>query len=186
MLWNSAWLRKRGFFNVWNQLREHLCRMFPGLKVPLAPKCFFAWINFRFCPVYCSEKLFGPGFFIQKLYPFKVRKLGISLVHGRQYRRMGLVYFVTSSQDFMRSRKSTNSKRLQNWSIFQSLTVCAWIWTGEFDGGMKTVELIGNIFNFSGPSVQIIKISSMNLNRVWGWMEWKGKDWRKKGPFKFP
>ena len=29
---------------------------------------------------------------------FKVKKLGAFLAHGRQYRRMGLVYIVTSSQ----------------------------------------------------------------------------------------
>ena len=40
--------------------------------------------------------------------PFKARKLGAFLTHGRQYRRMGLVYCVTSSRDFMPQWRRTN------------------------------------------------------------------------------
>ena len=35
------------------------------------------------------------------LYLFKVRKLGPFLAHGRQYRRVGLIYFLMSSQCFI-------------------------------------------------------------------------------------
>ena len=38
------------------------------------------------------------------LYLFKVRELGAFLAHGRQYRRMGLVYFVTSYQCSIHAR----------------------------------------------------------------------------------
>ena len=69
-------------------------------KVPLTPKIFVAEINFRYCPDCFGEKVFGPGFSLHMLYLFKVRTLGAFLAHGRQYRRMGLVYFVTSSQCF--------------------------------------------------------------------------------------
>ena len=38
------------------------------------------------------------------LYLFKVRKLGPFLAHERQYMRIGLVYFVKSSQGFIHAR----------------------------------------------------------------------------------
>ena len=55
------------------------------------------------------------------LHSFKTRKLGSFLAHGRQYRRMGLVYFVTSSQGFIGPRIKHKSDILQNRSIFSLL-----------------------------------------------------------------
>ena len=74
------------------------------LKVPLTPKIFVTEINFRYCPDYFGEKVFSSGFFLRMLYLFKEWKLGAFLAHGRQYRRMGLVYFVVSSQCFIHAR----------------------------------------------------------------------------------
>jgi len=64
---------------------------------------------FHFC-----EKDFGPRLFLSMLYPFKARKLGSSSAHGPQYRRIGLVLFVTSSRGFIRPR---NNKQ---WEIAKS------------------------------------------------------------------
>ena len=75
-----------------------------SLKVPLTPKKIFTKTTFHNCPVYYSEKVFGPGIFPQMLYPFKTRKLGNFLAHGRSHRRMGLVYFVLSSQCFIHAQ----------------------------------------------------------------------------------
>jgi len=55
------------------------------------------------------------------LYHFKARKLGTFLLHGRQYKRVGLVFFVTtSSQCFICpwNKVSINSERLQKQSVF--------------------------------------------------------------------
>ena len=46
-----------------------------NVKVPLTPKFFFILVNFRFWPDYFGEKVFGPGFSLQMLYLFKVRKV---------------------------------------------------------------------------------------------------------------
>ena len=54
--------------------------------------------------VYYGEKDFSLGFFLQTIYPFKAMNLGAFLALGRQYWGMWLVYFVTSSQCFIRPR----------------------------------------------------------------------------------
>ena len=72
--------------------------------MPLTPKKIFPKTTFHNCPVYYGEKVFGHGFFPQMLYPFKTRKLGNFLAHGRSHRRMGLVYFVLSSQCFIHAQ----------------------------------------------------------------------------------
>lgn len=51
-----------------------------------------------------TKMSFVPGFIVQMLYPFKTRKLGNFLAHGRSHRRMGLVYFVLSSQCFIHAQ----------------------------------------------------------------------------------
>ena len=86
-----------------------------SLNVPLTPNNFFAKITFHNCPVYYGEKVYGPGFFPQMLYPFKTRKLGNFLANGRSHRRMGLVYFVTSSQCFIHAR---NKHKLREIAFF--------------------------------------------------------------------
>ena len=43
------------------------------------------------------RKSFWPWSFPSDAVPSRARKLGAFLTHGRQYRRMGLVYFVTPS-----------------------------------------------------------------------------------------
>ena len=107
--------------------QEHFSRLFsprrsdsievvtPGFKpfsisrmklFPLLWKCFFAKINFRcYCPVYYSEKDFWPYIFPSGVVSFQSKKVGrFFLAHGRQFKRMELVYFVTSSQCFIRPR----------------------------------------------------------------------------------
>ena len=58
------------------------------------------------------KKVFCPWFFHQMLCPFKARKLGAFLAHERQYRRMGLVYFVTSYQCFIRARNKDKQREI--------------------------------------------------------------------------
>ena len=58
------------------------------------------------------KKVFWPWIFLQMLCPFKARKLGAFLAHGRQYRRMGLVYFVTSYQCFIRARNKDKQREI--------------------------------------------------------------------------
>jgi len=43
---------------------------------------------------------------------FKVGKLGVFLAHGLQYRRVGLVYLVTSSQCFIHMRNKHKQRVL--------------------------------------------------------------------------
>ena len=83
-----------------------------NFKVLLTPKRFFAQINFCYCPDYFGESVFGPGFFLQMLYLLKVSKFGALLAHARQYRRMHLVYFVTSSQGFIRARNKHKQREI--------------------------------------------------------------------------
>ena len=71
------------------------------LEVPNNTQTFFAWINFRYYLNHFGEKVFGPEFFYRMLYLFKVSKLDAFLAHERQSRRIGLIYFVTSSQGFI-------------------------------------------------------------------------------------
>ena len=52
-------------------------------------------VNFHYCPDYFY------GFLLWMLYSFKVRKSGPFLAHERQYWRVGLIYFVMSSQCFI-------------------------------------------------------------------------------------
>ena len=52
------------------------------------------------------------------LYLFKVGKMGTFLAHGRQYSRMGLVYFVTSSQGFIHAQ---NKHKQRETAFFYSM-----------------------------------------------------------------
>ena len=81
------------------------------IKVPLSPPNFFH-INFSYCPDYFGEKVFGARFFLRMLYLLKVRKLGAFLTHERQYRGMGLVYFVTSSHGFIHARNKHKTRKV--------------------------------------------------------------------------
>lgn len=80
------------------------------------PEYFFASINFHYYSVYYGEKAFGLVFFLQMLCPFKARNLGPFLTHGWQYSRMGLVYFATLSQGFIRPWN-----KHKQWTIAQSI-----------------------------------------------------------------
>lgn len=84
---------------------------FNPFKVPLPPKIFFKQINFRYCPDHFGKKVFGPGFLYWMLYLFKLRKLGGSLAHGRQCRRMDWAYFFMSSQDLIYTPKQAQRER---------------------------------------------------------------------------
>ena len=58
------------------------------------------------------KKVFGPAFFLQMLYLFKVGKLETFLAHGQQYSRMDLVYFVTSSQGFIHAQNKHKQRQI--------------------------------------------------------------------------
>jgi len=64
--------------------------------------------------------MFWPWIFLQMLYLFKVTKLGAFLAHGRQYRIVGLLYFVTSSQGFHHAQ----NKQTERESFFFFFTGC--------------------------------------------------------------
>lgn len=64
--------------------------------------------------------MFWPCIFLQMLYLFKVTKLGAFLAHGRQYRIVGLLYFVTSSQGFHHAQ----NKQTERESFFFFFTGC--------------------------------------------------------------
>ena len=81
-------------------------------KVPLNPNFFFHINKLSLLPLLLWQTCFGPGFFLQMLYLFKVRKLGAFLAHGRQYRIVGLLYFVTSSQGFHHAQNKQTERQL--------------------------------------------------------------------------
>ena len=69
------------------------------INVPLTFQSFFHINKLSLLPWLLWRKRFLTlNFSFRMLYPFKPRKLGTFLAHGRQSRRMGPVYFVTSSQ----------------------------------------------------------------------------------------
>lgn len=74
------------------------------IKVPLTSIIFFLHKPSLMPCLLWQKKVFNPGFFLQMLYTFKAWKCGTSLAQGRQYRRMGLGYLVTSSQGFIPPR----------------------------------------------------------------------------------
>ena len=90
-------------FSAEDALRTTLL-LYTPFKVPLAPKIFFKQINVRYCPDHFGKKVSGPGFLYWMLYLFKVRKLGGSLAHRRQCRRIDLAYFSMSSQGLIHTR----------------------------------------------------------------------------------
>lgn len=60
------------------------------------------------------------------LHPFKARKLGAFLAPGREYRRMGLVYFGMCSEGFIGARNKHKQREiaflfkrmLDSWIVF--------------------------------------------------------------------
>lgn len=59
-------------------------------------------------------KCFWPCIFTSDVVPFQNKEVGAFLAHGRQYRRMGLVNFVMSSQCF----NHVQNKRKQRETVF--------------------------------------------------------------------
>ena len=83
-----------------------------GALIALRPMRLHTQINFPTALITLVIKVFGPVFFLRMLYLFKVRKLGAFLAHGREYRRMGLVYFVTSSQCLIHKRNKHKQREI--------------------------------------------------------------------------
>ena len=57
------------------------------------------------------KRFFGLNF-SSDVVPFQSKEVGHFLAHGWQYRRMGLVYFVTSSQRFIHARNKDEQREI--------------------------------------------------------------------------